>query len=118
MADTYDSKTHRDEYGVTAPAWAASGAPAEIPKITGKAELDALAPGSEFMDPTGTKRGEPYIVKQPADVKNVPEGATFIDPQGTSRQRPTSKGWITTRSSWSTWPTATTSRSRPSSRAR
>ena len=88
MADTYDSQ-HRDEYGITDPAWAFRLAPpADPPKISGKAELDALAPGSVFLDPTGTKRTKPYVVKDAASLKAVPDGATFLDPYGTARVKP------------------------------
>lgn len=68
---------------------AAEGVKVGPPKVGTRQELDALAPGTEFIDPHGTKRTKPYVVKQPGDIANVPEGGTFVDPTGQTRTRPT-----------------------------
>lgn len=64
-------------------------APKEPPKVSTKAEIDALAPGTEFLDPTGTRRSKPYQVSDARSYKEVPEGGTFLDPTGTARTKPT-----------------------------
>lgn len=60
----------------------------EPPKVSGRAELDALAPGSDFIDPNGVKRTKPYTVTDAASLRAVPDGATFIDPNGQARVKP------------------------------
>lgn len=54
-----------------------------------KAEFDALAPGSRFIDPEGSERVKPYMPQSEADFANVPEGAQFLDPEGQLRTKPT-----------------------------
>lgn len=89
MAEPTPDRTTPDEYGIFDPGWVSAGMPAEPPKVTSKKEVDALAPGAEFIDPTGTKRTKPYTVKDAASYKLVPEGGTFLDPTGTARVKPT-----------------------------
>ena len=90
MAD----KTQPDEFGVTDPGVAAAGMPVEPPKLTDPSQVTALAPGTEFIDPTGKKRVKPYDLKglEPAKwaeaLRSVPDGAPFVDPQGNLRDKP------------------------------
>jgi hypothetical protein len=79
-----------DKYGVQPQGEPGSANnPSEIPKVSTKAEIDALAPGAEFLDPTGTKRTKPYRVSDANSYRQVPEGGTFLDPTGTARTKPT-----------------------------
>lgn len=82
-----DLKT--DEFGLVEQGEAALGLDAPPPKVSTKQELDALAPGAEFFDPTGTKRTKPWQVKDADSYRAVPEGGTFMDPTGTARTKPT-----------------------------
>lgn len=66
--------------------------PAALPRISTQAEVDALAPGAEFLDPSGTKRIKPWAVRDADTYRRVPDGAVFVDPTGTRRVKPTYEG--------------------------
>lgn len=55
-------------------------------------EFDALAPGTQFLDPEGATRVKPYTPKSPGDYVQMPEGAEFLDPEGQLRKKPTYEG--------------------------
>lgn len=62
---------------------------AETPTtITDAAGYEALKPGAKFIDPDGTIRKKPWMVKTEGDYEQVPEGESFIDPDGQVRQKP------------------------------
>lgn len=55
-------------------------------------EFEALAPGTQFVDPEGLTRVKPYMPKSPGDYSQMPEGAEFLDPEGQLRKKPTYEG--------------------------
>lgn len=62
------------------------------PRVADDAGYDALAPGTEFVDPQGNTRKKPYAVRGgrqgDTDYEAVPEGEQFMDPEGNVRQKP------------------------------
>lgn len=57
-----------------------------------KEEFDALAPGTQFVDPEGATRVKPYTPKDEYEFSSIPEGAEFVDPEGNTRKKPTYEG--------------------------
>lgn len=67
-------------------------APKEKAQPKSREEFEALAPGTEFVDPEGVTRKKPYAPKTEADFAAVPEGAQFLDPEGALREKPRYEG--------------------------
>jgi hypothetical protein len=60
-------------------------------ELSDPAEVEKLAPGTKFKDPTGKVRVKPYTVRAETadqDLEAVPEGAQFVDPTGKMREKP------------------------------
>ena len=68
----------------------------ELPTPKNFAETAALKPGTVFLDPTGTKRVRPELLKVQKDqYADLPEGASFVaadDPEQVERIKPAYQG--------------------------
>jgi len=67
----------------------------DLPRLSDPSEVEALQPGTKFLDPEGKTRVKPWAVRAESatsDLANVPEGEQFTDPEGKLRMKPKFEG--------------------------
>jgi len=66
---------------------------AGVQHVTDDASYIKIAPGTQYIDPSGTRKTKPYRIKPgphaSSEYAALPEGVDYIDPEGVSRKTPT-----------------------------